>query len=90
MKKLIIAAYLLVSFSAMAQTTHVIQQAFGVAPPKVAYGFKECSTNQYVNGDCYVVSKGVLFIFNDELPPSAIKKVDLEDGFYSEDEIKNL
>ncbi|MGF1696619.1 hypothetical protein L4C54_13170 [Vibrio lamellibrachiae] len=90
MKKIIVSAYLLVSFSAVAQTTHVLQQAFGVTPPKVAYGFKECSTNQYSKGDCYVVSKGVLFVYNDELSPSAIKKVDLKDGFYSAEYIDKL
>ncbi|WP_295891482.1 hypothetical protein [uncultured Vibrio sp.] len=78
------------TFSVIAQTTSVIQQDFGVKAPKHAFGFSQCTTNQYFSGDCYVVSEGVLFVFNDELAPAAIKKVDLEDGFYSATDIEQM
>lgn len=90
MKHLLISLLVISSFSTVAQTTSVIQQDFGVKAPKHAFGFSQCTTNQYFSSDCYVVSEGVLFVFNDELAPAAIKKVELEDGFYSATDIEQM
>lgn len=84
MKKLILLIGF-IAFGAVAkteQTTMVIMQDFGVKAPAAKRGISECTSNTYANRDCYVASSGVLFVYNDELKPSAIKHTELSDGYY--------